>query len=239
MPTVAELTEPYGNFMLGPRRGPDVCATCFNFTRGYTHCYGCTHSHRPLDAVAPISYSVAHEQLHHALAQYKRASTDAAVRLQRELAAVLWRFLAEHEHCVAKAAGTRGFELVTTVPSSNATRDEQHPLRTIVATTVKPTRERHRRLLRSADVAATPRQFDPNRFTPTEALHGQDILLIDDTWTSGASAQSAAAALKHAGAGTVAAVVIGRHLNREWHENDMRLRGLGFEWGRCALCRDG
>jgi hypothetical protein len=35
----------------------------------------------------------------------------------------------------------------------------------------------------------------------------------------------------------VAAVVIGRHVNRNWHENDRRLRALPrFDWGRCALC---
>ena len=58
------------------------------------------------------------------------------------------------------------------------------------------------------------------------------MLLIDDTWTTGASAQSAAAALKQAGAATVAAVVIGRHLNRDWHENDRRIRGIAqpFDW---------
>ena len=66
------------------------------------------------------------------------------------------------------------------------------------------------------------------------------MLLIDDTWTTGASAQSAAAALKDAGAGRVAAVVIGRHLNREWHENDRRLRGIErpFDWSKCALCAE-
>ncbi len=69
-------------------------------------------------------------------------------------------------------------------------------------------------------------------------LDGRSVLLIDDTWTTGANAQSAAAALKSAGAGRVAAVVIGRHLNREWHENDRRLRGITrpFDWSHCALC---
>ena len=36
---------------------------------------------------------------------------------------------------------------------------------------------------------------------------------MEDSWVSGASAQSAAAALKQAGAGRVAIVVAGRHLN--------------------------
>jgi orotate phosphoribosyltransferase len=42
---------------------------------------------------------------------------------------------------------------------------------------------------------------------------GADVLLVDDTWVSGGSAQSAAAALKLAGAARVAAVVLGRHLD--------------------------
>ena len=45
------------------------------------------------------------------------------------------------------------------------------------------------------------------------AVAGADVLLVDDTWVSGASAQSAAAALKAAGARRVALVVIGRHLD--------------------------
>jgi hypothetical protein len=34
--------------------------------------------------------------------------------------------------------------------------------------------------------------------------------------------------------------VIGRHLNREWRQNDRRLRELvrPFDWTRCALCFD-
>ena len=54
-----------------------------------------------------------------------------------------------------------------------------------------------------------------------------------------ANAQSAAAALKLGGAGPVAAVVIGRHLNRGWGVNDRRLNRLPtpFDWGRCVLCQ--
>jgi orotate phosphoribosyltransferase len=69
------------------------------------------------------------------------------------------------------------------------------------------------------------------------------VLLVDDTWTTGANAQSAAAALKRAGAGAVAAVVIGRHVNRDWNDNDRRLRQIPtpFDWSRCMFCprRDG
>ncbi len=238
MPSVGELTAGYANFMLTPRAGPDVCGTCFNFTNGYARCYACTQNEAQLAAVQPISYSVAHEQLHHALAQYKRSQTPAARRLTVGLAAVLWRHLAQHERCLANAAGVERFELVTTVPSGDRQRDELHPLRQIVGELVKPTRERYERVLLRSRKDVEPRRFDGGKFESTRLLRGPAVLLIDDTWTTGASAQSAAAALKSAGAGAVAAVVIGRHLNREWHENDRRLRGLAppFDWNRCALC---
>jgi predicted amidophosphoribosyltransferase len=238
MPTVRELTALYTNFMLGPRPAPDVCQTCFNFTRGYDQCYACTQNQARLDVVAPISYSIAREQLHHALARYKRLRSEIARRLTVELAAVLWRYLSEHERCLARAAGVDRFELVTTVPSSDRQRDENHPLRDIVGTLVAPTRTRHERLLRRSAAEVPPREFSVQKFDAIRELDGQPVLLIDDTWTTGASAQSAAATLKEAGAGPVATVVIGRHLNREWHENDRRLRGITrpFDWERCALC---
>ena len=148
MPSVRELSALYEDVMLGPRRGPSVCSTCFNFTDGYARCYACDHGGLVLDAVVPISYSVAREQLYHALASYKRLEGDVGRRLGASLAAILWRFLAEHERCVGRAAGTKRFELVTVVPSGDSFRDERHPLRWIVGELVGPTRERHERLLR-------------------------------------------------------------------------------------------
>jgi hypothetical protein len=238
MPSVGELSSPYENFMLGPRSGPGVCGVCFNFTHGYERCYACTQNEDWLAAVAPISYSVGLEQLHRALMGYKRLSGDVGQRLAVELAAVLWRHLAQHETCVARAAGVSRFELVTTVPSGERARDSGHPLCHVVGDLVGPTRPRHARLLRRSPREVAPRTFDAGKFEAVRALDGEPVLLIDDTWTTGASAQSAAAALRGAGAGPVAAVVIGRHLNREWHENDRRLRGIArpFAWGRCALC---
>jgi predicted amidophosphoribosyltransferase len=240
---VSELTAVYGNFMLGPRHGHGVCRICLNLTDDYSECYACAHGPQRLDAVVPISYSVAREQLHHALASYKRLDGEVARRLQAQLAAVLWRFLAAHEPCVAGQTGIRQqrFDVVTTVPSGDRARDERHPLRRIVSELVAPARDRHDRILERTEHTAEPRAFDLDKFRARRPLDGEAVLLIDDTWTTGASAQSAAAALKAAGAGPVAAVVIGRHLNRDWHENDRRLRGITrpFDWDRCLVCDAG
>ncbi len=54
--------------------------------------------------------------------------------------------------------------------------------------------------------------LDPDRFRAPRPLTGASVLLLDDTWTSGGTAQSAAVALKRAGARSVAAVVLGRHV---------------------------
>jgi predicted amidophosphoribosyltransferase len=238
MPTVAELSAPYGNFMLRPQRGPDVCSVCFNLTDGYGRCYACAHGGQCLDAMVPISYSVAGEQLHHALASYKRLVGDLAQRFALGLAAVLWRHLTTHEHCLAQAAGVDAFALVTTVPSSERRQAESHPLHRLVDELVGPVRDRYDRLLERSAVEAEPHRFNADKYESRRELSGEPVLLIDDTWTTGANAHSAAAALKAAGAGPVAALVIGRYVNRGWRRNDDHLRRLPqpFDWERCALC---
>jgi hypothetical protein len=238
VPTVRDLTAVYENFMMSPRAGSGVCATCFTFTDGYDRCYACAQRSSWLDSFMPISYSVAGEQLHHALAAYKRLTGDVSRRLRAELAAVLWRFLDAHERCAERAAGVESFGLVATVPSGDRSRDDAHPLRAIVGSLVGPTRPRHDRILRRTTVEVPGREFDARKYEAVRPLDGHAVLLIDDTWTTGANVESAAAALKEAGAAKVAAVVIGRHLKRDWRENDRRLRALArpFGWQECALC---
>jgi predicted amidophosphoribosyltransferase len=240
VPTVAELTAVYGNFMISPRAGPGVCERCFNLTSGFGRCYACAHTPQWLDVVAPISYSVGREQLHHALASYKRLTGEPARRFTVELAAVLWRHLARHEPCIARSApiATAQFDVVTTVPSSDPRRDQHHPLRTIVGDLAAPTRERYELLLRRSAVPVNAHTFHREKYTPIRRLDGTSVLLIDDTWTTGANAQGAACALKSTGASTVAALVIGRHINRDWGENDARLRAgrAPFTWDECPYC---
>jgi hypothetical protein len=55
---------------------------------------------------------------------------------------------------------------------------------------------------------------------------GADVLVVDDTWVSGGSAQSAAVALKLAGARRVAIIVIGRHVNPDDPQSAQFLEAL-------------
>jgi len=72
------------------------------------------------------------------------------------------------------------------------------------------------RLLRPTGEVSAGRTFDQRRYACAEALNGQRVLLVDDTWTTGGHSQSAAFALRDAGASSVGLVVIGRHVRPEW-----------------------
>lgn len=190
----------------------------------YRLCYPCyiahgSYAHGLADAVVPIALAVKREQLAHELWHYKY-DTDATVRtrLGIRLAAVLWRFLGLHEPHVAAAVDVPGFDVVTTVPGTRK-RDDEHPL--------GPT------------PTAEGRAVLPARYRTTRALaEHPSVLLIDDTWTTGGRAQSAAIALRDAGARRVAVVVIGRHFDRAFGPGEAyyrQARAQTFTWGRCCL----
>jgi hypothetical protein len=226
--------------LIAPHNGPGVCRCCLNLTGGEGLCWACRHGEQRLAVAAPISYSVGGEELHRLIVAYKREADSSVPAAVTAIAQLYDRFLTGHEPCIARAAGLADrFDLVTTVPSADPLRDLHHPLRRIAGELCEVTRERYERLLVRSDSVAIPRVYDPARYAPTRLLADESVLLIDDMWTSGASAQSAAGALLSAGARCVAAVVLARHLNRSWQDNDVRLRRLqqlGFGYERCVLC---
>ncbi|MGW6599171.1 hypothetical protein [Streptomyces sp. NPDC055036] len=190
------------------------------------------------DTVVPISLALKREQYANELWRYKNAQGPQQQYFRMGLAAVMWRFLAAHEACISASCAVPHFDTVTTVPSTSG--PSAHPLRDMTAEIVGPTRARYRDLLTAAPEAATlGRAVAPARYT-SAGLWGDNILLIDDTWTTGNHAQSASAALKAAGAGCVAIVVLGRHLNADYgdtasHVEQARLRR--FSWDVCVLRR--
>jgi predicted amidophosphoribosyltransferase len=131
---------------------------------------------------------------------YKRMDIDENIRRFGEvgLAAVLWKWLALHEKCMARHAGASQFDLITTVPSTSG-RIGTHPLEDLVSKVVVGSGARYAPLLALGTSAAAHREFSADLFATTTSVTGRTVLIIDDTWTTGAHAQSAAAALKGAG----------------------------------------
>ncbi|MFI9388180.1 hypothetical protein [Kutzneria sp. NPDC052558] len=114
-----------------------------------------------------------------------------------------------------------------------------HPLSAMLGRTIGQTSQRYRNLLRVGADRGN-RVFDPSRFDTDADLTGLRVLLVDDTWTTGANAQSAAARLRLAGAERVAVIVLGR-----WFDADhpaassyvAQVRESLFDWFTCCLDR--
>jgi len=88
-------------------------------------------------------------------------------------------------------------------------------------------------------VPRVPRQASDAAYEVVADVAGLDLLLIDDTFTTGASIQSAASALQLAGANVVGAVVVGRVINPEFTPETKALwakaRGLPFRFATCCV----
>ena len=69
--------------------------------------------------------------------------------------------------------------------------------------------------LAAAPDGACDRAISAAKFVlrPTVRLDGHHVLVLDDSWTTGSNAQSAALALRRAGASAVSVLVVGRWLS--------------------------
>ena len=83
-------------------------------------------------------------------------------------------------------------------------------------------------------------------FVAPSAMAGRRVLVVDDTWVTGATARSAAACLAGSGVTVPGVLVLGRAVEpgaqrtaSGWWQNCRQLAGQGFE--RCCLegCRNG
>jgi hypothetical protein len=194
---------------------PPTCAVCRGPVRaGYARCYQCERhallGHGLLaDAVVPVSYTIRGTALADDLWRYKSRPSPAAPARARVLALLL-AFLHDHAACVWRHAVMPPPGRLAVVPAGSG-RPGPHPLSGLVSPYLPGLRGP------SCGLAIRPghqgRDLDLDRFRAARVPAGASVLLLDDTWVTGASAQSAAAALKLAGARHVAIVVLGRHVN--------------------------
>ncbi len=197
-----------------PPDAAGVCGSCRTPVRpGRTRCFRCDKYRECLpgllpDVVAPVAYAEKGGPHATNLWRYKSDGPGAEAACAA-LRALLLVFLRDHGRCVWRCAGAPGPSHVAVVPSCRG-RAGTHPLEAMAAPYLSLPWVRW---VRGSDAdGPAPLDPDPRRFRP-ERIAGASVLLLDDTWTSGASATSAAAALQLAGARAVAVVVLGRHLD--------------------------
>jgi len=185
---------------------------------GFARCYQCDLAHGRFgellaDVVVPVAYAVKGGQLAADLWRYKSGLPGAAEAGAR-LTAMLSGFLRERASRVWRSAGMTGEPGLAAVVPSGQGRLGAHPLLGIVASCVDlpvvPLSAAHGASGRARGLGDG---LAMDWLTVAGPVAGTDVLLVDDTWVSGGSAQSAAAALKTAGARRVALIVLGRHVD--------------------------
>jgi hypothetical protein len=244
MPTVEEFTDPYAAaYTPPPHVGPGVCVVCHGAPfSGQVRCWSCGQTtdsvSHPVELVVPISLCMLGGQLHTVLHDYKR-SADRNVRDRHRLqvAATLHRFVRDHGDHVRAAAGG-DWDTATIVPSKQP-RTEPHALEEVIAMG-RSIRALYRPLLEPWEPHTIDRARASDRgFRATRDVRGLRVLLLDDTFTSGATFQSAASALGLAGATVVAGVVIGRVIHPEFSDETRELweaqRPIPFDFSVCCL----
>lgn len=220
-----------------PHRTVDFsCATCHGFRDGpQAQCSSChltmNQVTQPLDTVVPISMTTGYTQLHHILRSYKSEYTvDTERRLmQVRMSAALTWLLGNHSHCLGS------WDYLAVVPSTR--RPPPHPLEAVVGRSPR-LRDSLYSPLEVTSTAPEKRLARDSGYRTNQTVDGDRVLLIDDTFTSGASLQSAASRLTLDGADVVGAVVFGRFVNPERSNNQEHLEtqeNQAFDWTTCCL----
>ena len=209
---VQESAPLAGACIPAPAGGDDVCSLCHGWTRpGYPVCFPCRLTAGqvswPCQRVAPVSLYRPGGTMHQALRGYKDGPPATRAVLSRRVGALLARFLWEHGPRIAPA----GWDGLIVVPSTTG-RPGGHPLETALAEVGAVAAQLWPGALRRGTGGVGHREAGDGAFALGEGtdMAGARVVLLDDTWTTGARAQSAASALAAGGAEVGAVVVLGR-----------------------------
>jgi predicted amidophosphoribosyltransferase len=208
MTTPAELyTDPYiAIYRRVPPVRAGVCSLCHTGTGGaeYSTCNSCRVTSQqvtyPVQQILPISLYEVPDQYWTVLRNYKDDPwPEVREHTGTILAATVARFTARHWACISAMIGAEP-SLVTTVPSTGARRG-QHPLARAVrrSSHLLPL---YTDVLRRGPGVVRHRYATDNAFlAAADRVRGHRVLLVEDTFTTGARTQSAASALRIAGLG--------------------------------------
>lgn len=216
-PLRALLVSRAGGYLRNTVRTPGLtCAVCAAFvTNGYQRCMKCNdqfrkYGRRLADLVVPLTYGVAEETSGTLMHRYK---SNRPGELWVDFSLLLLTALRQHGPCVARTVREPIAHYVG-VPSLRG-RPGVHPLLQFTddAKITSPSLT-----LLAADGARTTRTVQSGTFTISDpaGISGRHVVVLDDTWTTGGNAQSAALALRDAGASHVSIVVVARWINFDY-----------------------
>jgi len=216
------LVRRAGGYLRNPIRETGVtCGVCTTPVEGFDRCFVCRSAYGATpglaDLVMPLTYGIAGAQSGFLLRAYKDSS-DARVRQQQGLVInwLLYLAILAHEGCIGRRLGV-AVERRLAVPSIRG-RVGVHPFE-VLTRQMNATRESPRLTVSQADTDGRVVSADRFVLDPETDLTGQHVLILDDTWTTGANAQSAVLAARGAGAAAVSVMVVGRWLRPDFGNN--------------------
>lgn len=206
-----------------------VCTICHSSAPpGRRRCAQCRRASRlEPPEILPLALSVHGGPIHEHLRGYKDSpSPRARDRMSLRLAGLLAVFMQHHAPCLGD------WDYVTCVPSASRVALEGVVRRV-------PRLSGHQRQVLAAHRAGAKRALDHRRIAVTSHVARDRVLLLDDTFVTGATLFSAVAALRSRGAEVVGPVVLGRHLQESWGPSGDLLSWLSrrpWDERRCAWC---
>jgi hypothetical protein len=227
-PTAVLTSTPTGGRRgVGTTADFGVCRFCHGPTQvGYGRCFCCaTVAARlgmPLVPVVPMTTYRLGDDMHRLLRRYKDSPVpEARHRAVEQCVRLLAAFVDGHRQDIQTRSGG-SWDAVVTVPST--TRPEGSPVDAVVSE-VAPLCADHRRLLVRGRVPMdhlqpARRGFVVDPVVDVSSLARLRVLVVDDSYTTGARAQSAATALRLAGLQVGAILVLGRVIaprSCPWH----------------------
>lgn len=262
MPTVEELVARYAladRCVTVPPVAAGVCRVCHGCPtlrtdgKPWPTCWSCNtvldQLSRPCRRIVPVSLCrkapadpkavAAGSQLYYWLRRYKSAwDLDERRQFAARLLLILAHFLERHATCLTIAARVDAIDVLTVVPSSRPDRPGPHPLHQAfdMLTGFQWPLEI---LLQRGPGPLDRLVASDDAFVPVGHVSGRSVLILDDTFTAGSHAQSAASALSLAGAEVVGIVPIGRLIDPDYSEQHVhywrRQTGIPFSFDTCCL----
>jgi predicted amidophosphoribosyltransferase len=179
-------------------------------------CSNCDKYEGAVDSYVPITYSldVGLESILHRFKDF-----GGFEWLRHPMASLLYEFLVRHRACIDSVGPAGKVDVATIVPSNDSRNFNhlEHILKGVFANEpVLNMWDWNTEFVRRDRAVTKPGrgELKPSSYVVDPfVVEGSQVLLLDDTWTSGASSASTAAALKDAGAAHVTVLTLGRQLN--------------------------
>lgn len=220
-----------------------TCVVCSTPIRpDYVRCYRCNQAFSVwgpglADRVMTLAYAYEHapgqgwrHQSEQTMWSYKNAQPGPGC--VADLTLVLVVALHFHRMCAVRAAGGRPWGSWAVVPSSRHDRPGVHPLVGLangagLGTANSGLPDQAVLTLASGRRGDREVRGDLYAVANPEVVAGRHVLVLEDTWVTGGSAQSVAVTLKRAGAAAVTVLAIARWLK----ESDQFANAAGFYAG--------